>query len=153
VPLFIADASIFIRLGRHHPQDIFKRLWEGLDQAIAAGEVRSPEEVLHELEGGEDDLAKILAAKDGLFLPLDEPLARATADVQAQCQLTDPDGERSRGDPFVVAAAQLSGGIVVSGERPRKEATARMKIPDACSHLGIPHVDWFAFLRAMRWDL
>jgi uncharacterized protein DUF4411 len=153
VPLYIVDASILIRLGRHHPPDIFKRLWAQLDQAIAAGEVRSPEEVLHELEEGEDDLAETLAARDGLFIPLDDPLARATEAVQAVCPLTDPAGERSRGDPFVVACAQLNNGTVVSGEVPRKAPTARMKIPDACEHLHIPHLDWFAFLRAMNWDL
>lgn len=141
MPLYVVDASILIRIGRHHPPDIFKRLWQQLDQAIADGEIRSPEEVLHELEEGTDDLAELLEARDGLFLPLDDALARATEAVQAECPLTDPAGERSRGDPFVVACAQLNGGTVVSGERPRKAPTAPMKIPDACDHLRIPHVD------------
>jgi len=153
LPLYVVDASIWIRIGRNHPPDIFKRLWQQLDQAIADGHVRSPEEVLHELEQGTDDLAEMLDARDGLFLPLDDPLARATEAVQAACPLTDPTGERSRGDPFVVACAQLNGGTVVSGEGHRKSPTAPMKIPDACDHLGIPHLDWFGFLRDTHWDL
>jgi len=28
-----------------------------------------------------------------------------------------------------------------------------MRIPDACEHLKIPHLDWFTFLREMKWDL
>jgi uncharacterized protein DUF4411 len=151
--VYVVDASIWIRLWRHHPPDIFKRLWGHFDGAIVAGDLRSPEEVLHELGDGEDDLAELLATRDGLFMPLDDALARATEAVQAACQLTDPTGERSRGDPFVVACAQLNGATVVSGEMPRRSSAARMKIPDACDHLHIPHVDWFAFLRAMGWDL
>jgi len=153
VPPFVVDASIWVRIGRNHPKDIFKRFWAQLDEAIAAGVLRSPEEVLHELEKGYDDLAKELGARGGLFLPLDQALGKATEDVEAECHLTDPDGERSRGDPFVVACAQMNGWTVLSGERPRKDPSAKMKIPDACDHLKIPHVDWFAFLRAMKWDL
>ncbi|MGH7567806.1 MAG: DUF4411 family protein [Gemmatimonadales bacterium] len=149
----MVDASIWILIWRHHPPDIFRRLWQQLDQAIAAGDVRSPEEVLHELEQGTDDLAETLEARNGLFLPLDEPLARATEAVQAACPLTDPAGERSRGDPFVVACAQLNGGMVVSGEGHRRAPTAPPKIPDACDQLGVPHLDWFGFLRATGWDL
>ena len=115
--------------------------------------LRSPEEVLHELERGDDELAKELGAHDRLFLPLDQALGDATAAVQAACHLTDPDGERSRGDPFVVACAQLNGWTVLSGERPRKGPNAQMRIPDACEHLKIPHLDWFTFLREMKWDL
>ncbi len=151
--LYIVDASIFIRIGRHHPPDIFKRLWQQLDHAIADGHIRSPEEVLHELEQGMDDLAETLASRTGLFLPLNDALARATEAVQGACPLTDPTSERSRGDPFVVACAKLNEGTVVSGELPRKAPTAPMKIPDACDHLDIPHLDWFAFLRAVGWDL
>src|SRR5437773_1915159 len=109
MPLYVVDASIFIRIWRHHPPDIFKRLWQHLDGAIAAGDIRSPEEVLHELEQGTDDLADTLAGRAGLFIPLDDGLARATEAVQAACPLTDPAGERSRGDPFVVALAQVRG--------------------------------------------
>ena len=78
---------------------------------------------------------------------------RTLRPVQAACHLTDPDGERSRGDPFVVACAQLNGWTVLSGERPRKGPNAQMRIPDACEHLKIPHLDWFTFLREMKWDL
>lgn len=153
MPLYVVDASIWIRIWRHHPPDIFRRLWDHLDHAIAAGDVRSPEEVLHELEQGTDDLAETLGARNGLFLPLDDALARATEAVQAACPLTDPSGERSRGDPFVVACAQLNGGTVVSGEGHRRVPTAPPRIPDACDQLDVPHLDWFGFLRATGWDL
>lgn len=65
MPVYVLDTSIWIRIGRHHPRDIFVSLWERLDQAIADGLIRSPEEVLHELEQGTDTLADELSARDG----------------------------------------------------------------------------------------
>jgi hypothetical protein len=154
MPGYVLDASIWIRIGRHHPPDIFKRLWTALDGAIASGVVCSPEEVLHELARGTDGLDKLLSGKKGLFIPLDEPLQVAVAAVLAECRtLAEPEAERNRADPFVVALAQLHGHTVVTGERPRRDPSGRMKIPDACDRLGIPWMDWFAFLRATGWEL
>jgi hypothetical protein len=155
VPGYVLDTSIWIRVGDNHPPDIFVSLWEQLDAAIASRDVRSPEEVLHELErGAGDDLAATLRARPGLFAALDEPLQRAVAEVVARCPgFADPNAERNRADPFVVALARVLGATVVSGERPRRAATAPHKIPDACAEFGVPHLDWFGFLRAMGWRL
>lgn len=45
-PPYVVDASIWIRIGRNHPPDIFVSLWERLDAAIAVGDLISPDEVL-----------------------------------------------------------------------------------------------------------
>ena len=68
-PPYVVDASIWIRIGRNHPPDIFISLWQRLDASVAAGDLVSPDEVLHELERGTDDLAEILSTRVGLFLP------------------------------------------------------------------------------------
>jgi hypothetical protein len=150
----VVDASIWIHLWQHHPPDIFVRLWEQLDASIAAGAVIAPEEVLRELERGEDDLATSLAAKAGLFAPLDDALMASVADVLAAFPgLVDEDSERNRADPFVVALARVHGGVVVTGERARRGPTGRPRIPDACAHYGIECLDWFSFLRAVGWHL
>ena len=154
MPLYAIDASIWIRLWRHHPPDIFVHLWEQLDASIAAGEVISPEEVLHELERGTDALAERLAGREGLFVSLDEEVMAAVSEVLAQCpDLADPDAEGNRADPFVVALARLRNGMVVTGEKPRRQPGARPRIPDACAQLGIAWLDWCGFLRAIGWRL
>ncbi len=153
-PPYVIDSSIWIRMWRHHPPDIFKNLWQQLNASIAAGHVRSPEEVLHELEQGTDALAETLKQRGDLFEPLDAPLMAAVGQIVAQCQgFADEDGERHRADPFVVALGQLRNGTVVTGERPRKDPHGRPRIPDACGQFGITWLDWFGFLRAIGWQL
>lgn len=154
MPPYVVDTDIWIRIWRNHPPDIFVNLWRQLDAAIAAGQIRSPEEVLHELERGTDDLAEFLEQRTGLFAPLDETLMTSVAEVQAQCaDLADEEGERNRADPFVVALARVLNGTVVTGEQPRRDPNRRRKIPDACNHFGVPWSDWFAFLREVGWQL
>lgn len=151
---YVVDTNIWIRIGQHHPPDIFVTLWQRLDAAIAAGDLVSPEEVLHELERGTDDLADTFSAKPSLFAPLDEPQMAAVAEVMQACPtLVNVEGERNRADPFVVALARVQQGTVVTDERARRAPTAPFKIPDACAHYGIPCLDWFGFLREAGWQL
>jgi hypothetical protein len=154
VPLYIIDTSIWIRLWQNHPPDIFRNLWQQIDGSITAGQILSPEEVLHELERGMDDLAERMRARDGLFAPLDQALQDAVRRVIIRCPgLADENAERNRADPFVVALAELSECAVVTMEKPRRTPNARPKIPDACWMMGIPCIDWFGYLRASGYQL
>ena len=115
MPPYVIDTSIWIRIWRNYPPDIFVNFWQQLDASIATAQVRSPEDVLHELERGTDDIAEFLSRRDGLFAPLDEALIAAITEVQAACDdLADQDGERNRADPFVVGLGKLLNGTVVT---------------------------------------
>ena len=151
---YVVDTSIWIRIWRNHPPDIFASLWGQIDAAIVAGDLVSPDEVLYELQRGEDVLAEALSRRAGLFVSLDQIQMAAVADVVRTCRgLVNEEAERGRADPFVVALARVRQGTVVSGERPRRTATSPFKIPDACSHYSIPCIDWFQFLREIGWQL
>lgn len=90
MPPYVIDANIWINVWRNHPPDIYVNVRQRIDAAIADGTIRAPEEVLHELERGTDDLAGFLSQRDGLFAPLDEARMAAVGEVQAQC----PDRQR-----------------------------------------------------------
>ena len=153
-PPYVIDTSIWIHVGRHHPPDIFRSVWQRFDTAAAAGDIVSPKEVLHELQQGDDALGAYLGARSSLFVPLDEAQMTAVADVVRACPgLVDEEAERGRADPFVVALARVRGGTVVTGERPRRSSTAPFRIPDACAHYGLSCLDWFGFLREIGWQL
>ena len=152
--MYVIDTSVWIHVGRNHPTDIFVSLWTHIDDSIASGLIRSPDEVLRELQQGNDTLAVQLAPKNGLFSPLDANLQASVTEVLARCPtLTDPESDRNRADPFVVALANQNQGIVVTNEKSRRGATGRLKIPDACELLGLRHLDWFGFLREIGWRL
>jgi len=154
VALYILDTNVWIHIGRHHPPDPFVNFWRQLDDSIASGEIRSPEDVLHEVEAGSDDLASVLKRHSGLFVPLDEATMAAAGEIIDGCEgLVDPEGERNRADPFVVALARSRGGTVVTRERGRRGPTGRPRIPDACRQFGVPWLDWFSFLKAIAWAL
>lgn len=153
-PPYVVDTSIWIHIGRNHPPDIFLSLWQRLDGAIATGHIVSPDEVLHEIERGEDILAATLGSRQGLFVPLDDAQMEAVAEVIRECRgLVNEEAERGRADPFVVALARVRHGTVVTREHPRRAPTAPFKIPDACATYGIPCLDWFGFLREIGWQL
>lgn len=80
-PPYVIDTSIWIRISDHHPPDIFTRLWDQLRASIHAGHLLSPEEVLHELRRGTDDLAERLSGEAGLFQPLSEDVQIAVGIV------------------------------------------------------------------------
>jgi len=150
----VLDTNIWVRIGRNHPPDIFLSLWQRLDGAIVTEDIVSPDEVLQELERGDDALAAMLGSRQGFFVPLDEAQMEAVAAVIRECRgLVDEEADRGRADPFVVALARVRHGTVVTGERPRRATTAPFKIPDACAHYGIPCLDWFGFLREVGWQL
>jgi hypothetical protein len=154
VARFILDSSIWIHIWKNQPPEIWVRFWEQLDLSIADGDIESPQEVLEELKAGTDGLPGHLAAREGLFAPLDDELQLAVSDVVEACpDLFDSEAERNRADPFVVALAKVRGAIVVTNERPRKAPTGRRRIPDACTELHIPCTGWPEFLRAIRWEL
>ncbi len=153
-PPYIFDASIWVRIVRTHPLDIYRRFWAQLDAAISSGHVVSPEEILIEIARGTDQLDQALRQRPGLFVPPEPPLQRAVDQVMGRCRgLYDGVGERDRGDPWVVALGSLLTGTVVTGERPRRMPTAPMKIPDACGEMGVTWLPWFDFLREVAWDL
>lgn len=153
-PPYVIDTSIWIHIGRHHPQDVFRSVWQNLDAAIATGHIVSPDEVLRELERGDDALAALLAAQPGLFVPLDNAQMLAVAEVVQTCPgLVDADADRGRADPFVVALARVRAGTVVTAERPRRAASAPFKVPDACAQFGVRSLDWLGFLREVGWHL
>ncbi len=153
-PPYSLDTDIWIRIKNNYPPNIFKKLWVQLDAAIAAGTIRSSEEVLKDLEKGVDDFAPVLKAKVGVFASLDEGLQAEVAAVMASCpDLADEENERSLSDPFVVALAKHMNGTVVTGEKPRKSPTGRRKIPDACTQLNIPCMNLFDFFAEIGWDL
>lgn len=157
MPTYIIDSGIWIHIEKYHRHDVFKKFWSQLDNSIGDGSIITPQEVLDEVETGTMSpvpIGPLLKARNGLIIPLDQPLMNEVTNVLSGCPtLIDPDSEKNGADPFVVALAKLRGGVVVTTEKPRKSPNGKMKVPDACSHFKISCLDWYGFLLDVKWDL
>jgi hypothetical protein len=149
---FCFDTSALIGCwSRSYPPDVFPGLWVKLEELIARGEVRCPEEVRVELERQEDTLAKWAKARPALFVGLDEPIQVATREVLAHHpRLMSATKSRNGADPFVIATARVHQLTVVTEEQGGTDA--KPKIPSVCAALGVPCVNPLGFLRAQGWS-
>lgn len=146
---YVMDTSDWINLWNRYPPDVpaFRPVWSKLQTMIDDGELISPDEVLRELEEGDNGLVDWLKQRPHCFRPLDDALQIATAAIVAQFpKLSDYEAPRGGADAFVVALAQITSGVVVANENPRKPG-GKIKIPDACQSLGIRCIKLLDLLR------
>ena len=137
---------------RYYPPDVFPSLWERIDGLAVDGEVFVADQVRLELRVKDDDLYEwVNDRRDRLCRPL-------TDDIQASIEeilvlypdLVDPRALRDFADPFVIAAARVTGAIVVTGEKATRPPE-RPKIPNVCDGLGTECLNILDFIRRQRW--
>ena len=131
--------------------DIFSPIWDGLSSLIESGDLRSTEEVLHELEKQHDDVYGWVKERPDLFIPIDDQIQNAVTNILRDYpRLVDNRKDRSGADPFVIAQAQISGAIVVADELPSNNLL-KPKIPDVCVALGISCITLLQMIRREGW--
>jgi hypothetical protein len=128
-----------------------------LEGLIASGQLVSTREVLNELERFDDPghvLPRAKNHKDIFATPTSDETEFVVRIFQVQhfqaliAQKAILTG-RPVADPFVVAAAAVKGGTVVTEEVFKENAA---KIPNVCQHFGIPCVDLEEFMAHHNWN-
>ena len=153
--IYVFDTNSLSELNAYYP-DIFKSLWNQLDELVAAGEVISTREVYSELNrSGLEHAIKWAAANPGLFTV---PSVKETAFVATifkvpHFQMLIDQKAQLRGtpvaDPFVIACAYAHQGTVVTQEKLKPNAA---KIPNVCAHFKVPCIDLKGFMVAHSWS-
>jgi hypothetical protein len=148
--IYCFDSSALMHAAtRAYPIEVFASFWERFAQAVDAGLVIAPDEVLEEVARKDDGLHAWCKLHRGLFVPLTEDVQAAALDVAAHVPtLVDLKKGRGQADPFVVALARVRGARVVTEEHPKPTAP---KIPDACRRFGVGCINLLEFIREMRW--
>src|SRR5262245_35271353 len=116
---FVFDSSSLVRAWHEaYPIDVVETFWDKLHDAMAAGIVIAPDEVLRETSKRSDDLHKWLKAREEqCIVPIDDDLEEAVADLLAQHPRMAMNRKgASSADAWVVALAQIRAGTVVSEE-------------------------------------
>jgi len=138
---------------RHYPPGVFPSLWDRLTELVAAGQIKSSEEVYIEIEAKDDTLHSwIKERKKDLLVPLDEEIQTiATELLSDHPRLVDTLKGRSQADPFVIATAERLGATVVTGER-SSHNLAKPKIPDVCHARGkVRCISFLEMLQELEW--
>lgn len=130
---------------------VFQTLWTQIEDAIAAGQIRSVDEVRNELSRRDDDAKRWADAQGDLFVPLELPIQQsATQILSVHGRLVSQGGNRSGADAFVIALAMVNNGMVVTEETATGNL-AKPRIPDVCGDLGVPCVNLMEYIEAQGW--
>lgn len=156
--MFILDANVLIASNRlYYPLDRVPEFWEWLTHHGEAGNLKMPLEIMEEVLGGTDDLAKWLkdsGAAEHLLLDedADPQLVSHVTATGYGANLTDEHVAIIGRDPFLIAAglADVNNRCVITGEvsAPSKVGANR-KVPDVCDQLGVKWKDPFALFREL----
>ncbi len=149
------DTSPLSALFKSYYRARFPSLWDKFDVLVADGHIVSTREVGREIEDGPVESLRTWAASNG---PVFATPTAAEGSFVAQIygvqhfQQNIEQRKLLRGgrnaDSFVIAKAAVDGKTVVSMEL-FKEGGA--KIPNICSHFGVPHLSLEQFMEAEGW--
>jgi hypothetical protein len=146
--VYFIDACSLTELRRTYPQEHFPQVWKLLDRLAKAGRLLSVDEVLQELRAQDDEITEWADTHEDIFLSLEESIQlKARQILKAFPTLIDLKKKKSGADPFLIAAAAIRPGTVVTQER-KSGGPPAVKIPDVCAALGIPCVTLLGLIQA-----
>lgn len=154
----LLDSNVLIEAkNRYYDFDLVPAFWAWIEDQAEAGEIASTDMIYDELKNGGDDLAAWVKARRDLIFHVSsssEAVAAAVGKLGTWVQLENykphvladfMDGA----DPFLVGASLDTGSILVTQETPAGASRKRVKIPDACLHLGVEYESTFEMMRAL----
>ncbi len=153
---YVFDTSSLRVLGNYYPER-FPSFWEQFEAGIEAGTIRSVREVLNELErqSAKQWLKDWALNRRTLFAKPGPEETAFVGEIFGVAHFRALVGRRQRllgqpvADPFLVAAARVLEGCVVTEESNRPNAA---RIPNVCEHFDIDCTDVEGFLERHDWS-
>jgi len=134
---------------RYYPPDVFPALWDKFEILVGNGHIKATELVREELNKKDDEVLKWVKALD-LFIEVDNEIQAIVKDIMKQYpKLVAEGGQRSYGDPFVIALAKQHGCAIVTAESGGSEKNP--KIPYVCRDMGIECITILELIRREQW--
>jgi len=153
---YVFDNCAFSKLKHYYPS-VFNTLWKGLDQLVADGSLVSTREVWNELQRGEPNVHvdKWIKSCQQIFaIPAPQELA-CVAEIFSVKHFQAVIRQKSMlvgtpvADPFVIAAARVKKGVVVTEEQAKPNGA---KIPNICAHFSVECLNLEQFMQRQRWS-
>ncbi len=150
---YLLDSNVFIEAKqRYYPLDVCPAFWDWLVAAHEAELVFSIEKVYDEVIGAGDELSDWAKARgSAFFLRPDAAVLESLTDLSVWASGGDFDAAAVTtfldiADSYLVAHAHAHAFTVVTHERV-ENTRRRIKIPNACVHMGVKYVNTFEMLR------
>ena len=147
--MYIFDTNIFITLKNYYVS-IFPSIWNRLDVLASTGKLYSVREVLNEIKHDKGEVAAWTKAHRHIFRDPTDPEFKFISSIfrdshfQSLIKRKDINQGRYVADPFVIAAAKIHSGIVVTQE---SFAPNGAKIPNICTKFSIPWLNMEGFFK------
>ena len=153
---YILDTNVFRVLENYYPGS-FPSFWTSFDEAVAAGNIISVEEVYKEIENGSasDDLSAWVETNKAIFRTPTEDDLQFVATIFEEPRFQSLIGQNQllqgmpSADPFIIAAAKVVTGCVVTEERIKPNA---VKIPNVCDHFDIDCINFETLMVLENWQ-
>ena len=161
-PIYWLDTNVFIQ-AKNGPYKfrVFGVFWAFLHEQVGAGTIRCPKMVYQEIVNNEeplDDLATWIKARrqSGLFVEANADVQKAmnvVADyVMEKYEQQHAGHFLSGADPWLIAHAIQSKGVVVTHESTKHPQAKAARIPDVCDALNVPCIDTYELLERLKAD-
>lgn len=150
-PVYVLDSSFLIKLFREQPIDVYVTLWESIDALLSDGGAMVPREAYREIERRDDALHDWLKGRSGI-VEADGAELQVVAEMSVRYPLW-VQGPKNAADPFVIAAALVRGGIVVTDERTAGPTTdeRNLRIPNVGDAFGVEVILPTEMIRRCGW--
>lgn len=149
---YVLDSSCLIKLNRDQPLELYPSVWEKVDDLTGAGWAILPSEAKREIDHKDDALKAWVKLRPAIVV-------EATIDDLALVQAISaahPDwvqGRKNAADPFIIAAAVVHGGVIVTDEKfagPGAVGT-NVRLPNVAAEHGIECIGFTDLVRREQW--
>ena len=149
------DANVFIQAKNGlYAFDIAPGFWKAIEFFAEKQVIRCPIQIRDELTGAGDELSRWVRSRSGIFVRADKQVQRQVGEIaqRVQSNYGAPHAQHflSHADPWVVAHASVSRGIVITEETLAPANSQKVKIPNVCKRFGIPCKNTSALLRSLE---
>jgi len=151
--VYVFDTTSFLELSHYYPKR-FPSLWASFNDLVEAGEIISVKEVFKEINDSKPELFEWIHTKKNIFCEPTEEEARFLMQI-FQVRNFQHSLEQKKlikggafADPFVIAKAKVTNGIVVTQEKLKPNAA---KIPNICEHFKVRCLNFEIFMEEQNW--
>jgi len=131
--------------------------WDWLDRQFQTGQVMSIDNVYVELVDSKDELCDWVKNHKAHFIPVSDDatqekfaeIANFVVNLENKSQV-DIANFLSKADPWIIAKAVTSGGVVVTHEALVPENSKKVKIPNICREFGVEYISTYQLLSILE---